>query len=592
MNFDWFTLSYQVVGGLSVFLFGMKTLSESLQALASDWIRRAIGWLTTNRVTAVLVGTAVTMVIQSSSVTTVMVVGFVNAGLMSLSQAIGVILGANIGTTVTGWLVALKIGKYGLVFLAAGLLPFFFGKRPLLKNIGKISNALGFVFLGLDFMSSGFKPLTKDPAFAEVLTFFAADNLLSVCACVGVGCLLTFIVQSSSAMLGTTIALATTAAPGGQPIIGLSTAVALVLGENIGTTITAQLAAIGGNIHAKRAAMAHTVFNAIGVSVMVLLFRPYLAFIEHVVGPAFDSLSGLFKGGAAQKSLVVVGFKIAAAHSVFNVAAVLFLLPFIQHLVWVTEKLVRDTGRRAKVRLKVLGDPSQMSPELALRQAEAELALAYNVTAKVFDKTAKLLEGGEGSDELKAEIDHSEGVTDKIQKEITIFLTTVLQMAVTPLQASRAYSLLCLAEEMESVADYCQLLASHQLKLHEHQNQLSESARGELGSLVAGTRTLFARVTERVQQPGSRVEVQDLVELGAALGEQADATRAAHLERIKQRECDALAGLTFSDMIVALRRLKNHSINMLEARNNEWESRLSALEVLDVAATSRPAPTA
>ena len=203
MSVDWFTLGYQVIGGLSVFLFGMKALSESLQALASDWIRKVIGWLTTNRVSAVLVGTAVTVVIQSSSVTTVMVVGFVNAGLMSLTQAIGVILGANIGTTVTGWIVALKIGKYGLVFLATGLAPFFFSKKTTWKNVGKISIALGFVFLGLDFMSNGFKPLTRDPDFSSVLSFFAADSFVSVVACVAVGCLLTFIVQSSSAMLGT-----------------------------------------------------------------------------------------------------------------------------------------------------------------------------------------------------------------------------------------------------------------------------------------------------------------------------------------------------------------------------------------------------
>jgi phosphate:Na+ symporter len=261
MTVDWFELAYTVIGGLCVFLFGMKALSESLQALASDFIRQVIGWLTANRVLAVAVGALVTLVVQSSSVTTVMVVGFVNAGLMSLPQAVGVILGANIGTTITGWIVALKIGKYGLAFLAAGLVPFFFVKHQKWKSFGKVSIALGFIFLGLEFMSGGFKPLTKDPDFAVWMVFFAGDTLGSVLACVAVGCVLTFIVQSSSAMLAITIALATTGTAENPPVIGMTTAVALVIGDNIGTTITAQLAAIGCNENANPPAMAHTQYN-------------------------------------------------------------------------------------------------------------------------------------------------------------------------------------------------------------------------------------------------------------------------------------------------------------------------------------------
>jgi phosphate:Na+ symporter len=224
VNVAWFELAYNVIGGLAVFLFGMKALSEALQALASDFIRKVIGWLTANRFLAIAVGTVVTLIVQSSSVTTVMVVGFVNAGLMSLPQAVGVVLGANIGTTITGWIVALKIGKYGLVFLAAGLAPYFFAKNPKWQGVGKMLSALGFIFLGLGFMSGGFKPLTRDPQFADLLTWFAADSTLSVLACVTVGCLLTFLVQSSSAMLAITIALATTGSEGNPPVIGLATA--------------------------------------------------------------------------------------------------------------------------------------------------------------------------------------------------------------------------------------------------------------------------------------------------------------------------------------------------------------------------------
>lgn len=582
MNVDWFELAYQVIGGLCVFLFGMKALSESLQSLASDYIRKVIGWLTDNRLLAVSVGTLVTLIVQSSTITTVMVVGFVNAGLMSLVQAIGVIFGANIGTTITGWIVALKIGKYGLVFLAAGLVPFFFSKNIKWKSIGKISIALGFIFLGLDYMSGGFKPLTKESEFAKTLTWFAADNLTSVLACVAVGCLLTFIVQSSSAMLAITIALATTASEGNPPVIGLATAVALVLGENIGTTITAQLASIGGNVHAKRAAMSHTLFNVVGVIVIVLLFRPFMHVVEDLIGPKFDAMSSWFQLAPGQEDYAVIGFQIAAAHSLFNVTNVVLFTPFIPALARLTERMLPDAGKASKSRLKLLGDVSQISPELALEQAEQEVELACSVTTKLFDQTITYLTSDVANVSLKGDIDHAENVTDNIQKEVTIYLTTVLQMPLNPDQASRAYSLIRMADEIESVADYCQSLANYRARLAERQESFTDEAKADLASLLAETRALFVEAAGRIGGDADKIEIDDLIERAERQRKHADAIREGHLERVKSGNCDALAGLTFSDMVVALRRIKNHTINMVEARNSSWESRLEALQVLDV----------
>ncbi len=582
MNVDWFELGYQVIGGLCVFLFGMKALSESLQALASDFIRKVIGWLTANRMLAVAVGTLVTLIVQSSSVTTVMVVGFVNAGLMSLVQAIGVVFGANIGTTITGWIVALKVGKYGLVFLAVGLAPFFFAKNVKWKNSGKISIALGFIFLGLDYMSGGFKPLTKEPDFASMLTWFAADSLPSVLACVAVGCLLTFIVQSSSAMLAITIALATTSTEGHPPVIGLATAVALVLGENIGTTITAQLASIGGNIHAKRAAMSHTLFNVVGVTVVVLLFQPFMYVVEVVVGPGFDAFSGWFHTSAGHEDYAVVGFEIAAAHSLFNVTNVLIFTPFIPQLARLTERLLPDAGKMPKSRLKLLGDVNQVSPELALQQAEKEVELACEVTSKLFDQTIAFVGNAQAEPSLKADIDHAETVTDNIQKEVTIYLTTVLQMQLTPEQASRAYSLIRMADEVESIADYCQSLANYRARLTERGEAFTDEAKTDLYALLDETRSLFADAAKRIGGDADKIDIEDLITRAEEQRKHADAIREGHLDRVQHGKCDALAGLTFSDMIVALRRIKNHTINMVEARNSTWESRLEALQVLDV----------
>lgn len=576
MNVNWFELAYHLFGGLCVFLFGMKAMSEGLQALASDVLRRIIGWLTNNRVLAVLVGAVATVIIQSSSVTTVMVVGFVNAGLMTLSQAIGVILGANVGTTITGWIVALKIGKYGLVFLAAGLIPFFFFKHFACKSIGRVCIALGLIFLGLEFMSSGFKPLTKATEFSSMLTFFDGSNFISVVACVVVGCLLTFVVQSSSAMLGITIALATTASPGGEPLVGLSTAVALVLGENIGTTITAQLASVGGNVIAKRAAWAHTLVNVLGVCVMLICFQPYMMLLTTVVSPAFDSLAALFKvGTVGDARFAIRGFEIAAAHSLFNIANVFLFLPFVPQIARLLERLRPDRGEGAKSRLKLLGDVTQISPEFALTQAEEEVLLEAEVTQQLFQVTSDVFKSERPSAEQFEQVQHLERVTDRIQMEVTLFVTTVLQVGITPAQASRAYYLIRIADEVESVADYCEALAKYRLRLSEKGLQLSKNANEQLLGLMAETEELFRRVVERVKEPGESVAAEDLFAEGHRLRDEADRVRGLHLERVKSGRCDALAGLTFSDMIVALRRIKNHSINVLEARNSAWQARFT-----------------
>lgn len=582
MTIDWFEISYTVIGGLGVFLYGMKGLSESLEALASDYIRRAIGWLTNNRFLAVLVGFVVTGIIQSSSVTTVMAIGFVNAGLMTLTQSIGVVLGANVGTTVTGWILALKIGKYGLLFLAIGLVPFFFLKDYRWRNSGKILIALGLIFLGLNFMSGGFTPLTKDPEFAKSLTFFAADSLPSVLACMAIGCILTFIVQSSSAMLGVTIALATTAAQGSQPVIGLETAVALVIGQNVGTTITAQLAAIGGNVVAKRTALSHSVFNVVGAIAMVPLFVPYIKFIEHAVGPAFDSLSFMYKSQAKQEQFAIIGFEIAAAHTLFNIINVAVFLPFVDHLARLVTWLLPDTGARSRNGLKLLGPLSQISPELAIKEADGQVRQLGIVTAKVLTDTQRYISGEQDDLELRQQILDAEDRGDEIQKDVTVFLTTVLQMQVSPNQSRRAYALIRLADELESIGDYCKAISTYKQKMFREDSKFPASANDEMRTLLSDVIEFFNQ-SMLVVSNGNLERLHVLLEQAETLRDQANQIRAAHLDRVCSGECQPLAGMAFSDMVVAIRRIKNHTVNLLETMINGEEVAGISLEELDVA---------
>jgi len=268
----------KVIGGLGIFLLGMKNMSEGIQAVAGERLRKLISSVTDNRLMACGIGTAITCLVQSSSVTTVMVVGLVNAGFMTLVQAVGVILGANIGTTITGWILVLKIGKYGLPMLGICAIIYLFSRKDKLRYIAMALMGIGMVFFGLELMSGGFKPLRTMPEFVVWFSKFSAETYFGIFKCILAGCIVTMIVQSSSATLGITIGLACTG------IISFYTAAALILGENIGTTITAKLASIGATTNARRAANAHMIFNVLGVVWIALVFPWYSRIINKTVG--------------------------------------------------------------------------------------------------------------------------------------------------------------------------------------------------------------------------------------------------------------------------------------------------------------------
>ena len=268
---------FQVCGGLGIFLLGMKNMSEGMQAVAGERLRKMIGAITNNRLMASGVGTLVTCIIQSSTVTTVMAVGMVNASVMTLTQAIGVILGANIGTTITGWILVIKIGKYGLPLLGISAFFYLFSKKDTIRFLALFLVGLGMVFFGLELMKNGFSPVSKMDGFEALFMRFRPDSLLGVWKCVLIGAALTALVQSSSATLGITIALALT---GG---IDYLTAAALILGENIGTTITAFLASLGAFTNARRAAYAHVIFNVIGVCWITFFFVPYTNLVSRII---------------------------------------------------------------------------------------------------------------------------------------------------------------------------------------------------------------------------------------------------------------------------------------------------------------------
>ena len=293
-------LLFQLIGGLGIFLLGMKNMSDGMQAVAGSSLRRMIGAVTGNRFAATIVGVFVTCVVQSSSITTVMVVGFVNSGVMALTQGIGVIMGANIGTTITGWILVLKIGKYGLPILGASAFCYLFAKNERWRYGAMAIMGVGMVFFGLELMKDACSIIKQMPDFEAWFHTFSADNYVGVMKCAMIGCVMTTLVQSSSATLGITISLAS------QGVITYETAAALVLGENIGTTITALLASLGTSANARRAAYFHVIFNLLGVLWITAIFGWYVQVVPQIVGADVtrftvgDEVFGIASGSFAE----------------------------------------------------------------------------------------------------------------------------------------------------------------------------------------------------------------------------------------------------------------------------------------------------
>ena len=348
------TLLGTLLGGLGLFLLGMKNMSEGMQAVAGQGLRRIIAMVTNNRFLAVASGALATCIVQSSSITTVMTVGFVNSGLMTLKQAVGVIMGSNIGTTITGWILVLNIGKYGLPIVGLASFVYLFSRSERWRYWGLAVMGVGLVFFGLETMKEACGIIKSSPAFVEWFKQFQADSYLGVIKCALIGCILTALVQSSSATLGITISLAT------QGLIDYPTAAALVLGENIGTTITALFASLGATTVARRAAYFHSIFNVLGVAWITTIFPIYSQLVKSLVG--IDSVEGAI-------SDVQMMTAIATTHSLFNITNTALFLPLLPVMVKLLEWIVPGKDFKEKPKLTDLDIRYLDTPALAIEQS-------------------------------------------------------------------------------------------------------------------------------------------------------------------------------------------------------------------------------
>ncbi len=553
-----FKIFFEVVGGLGIFLLGMRYMSDSMQAVAGEKLRRMIGAITNNRIMACGVGVLVTCLIQSSSITTVMVVGMVNAGIMTLMQAIGVVLGANIGTTITGWILVLKIGKYGLPMIGIAAFFFLFSKKERVRYIAMLVLGLGMIFYGLMLMKNGFKPLRSMSWFTEWFHAFSPSTYLGVLKCCLVGAVLTAIVQSSSATLGITIGLATTG------IIDYPTAAALVLGENIGTTITAFLASLGASTAAKRASYAHIFVNVFGVAWITspLIF---FAYISHVRG--FMGVDPTFKiVGEGQMSVAQMTSCIAATHTGFNLINVAIILPFIGVVAKILEKIAPDKTYDEASHLTYLDTRMLQSAALSIEQSQKEVEHMGEVAETMLGDLRSFISNPDP--EIKEKIFAAEKKLDYIQKEVAEFLTLALTQNLPQEAAMQVRGQLRLADEIETISDYVANILKLNLKINDTGEKLSQEGLNEVLELHDAVQSFLSHVNKSIKE-GRRDVLPEAEVKTKAITHLMKDCRAKHLERVSQGKIPPLKSLAFTDILNSYRRINDHTFNMIEVQAGE-----------------------
>jgi len=549
-------LIFGLLGGLGLFLFGMKIMSEGLQKIAGSRMRKILAGLTDNRIVGTLVGIAVTAMIQSSSATTVMVVGFVNAGLMSLVQSIGIVLGANIGTTITAQLIAFKITHYALPAIGIGAGFKLFAKNKKWSYAGEILLGFGLLFFGLSVMKAAFDPLKASEEFRQLFIMIGDNHLLGVL----IGAILTIVVQSSTATIGITIALASTG------ILTFEASVALILGENIGTTITTNLAAIGTNLAARRTALAHFLFNAFGVCYMLLFFTLFTKFVASITPGDADFIiqtqEQAIRLGGEIGDKPFIARHIANTHTLFNIVNAIIFLPLIGVLAKISTMAIRGRDKEVEAPVKYLDNRVLNTPPIALAQARSETRRMARVALEMVDETLAFLQ----DNDLKRlpALEQKEVLTDALQKEITKFLVALSQKSITQESSQEVASMIHMVNDLERVGDYCENLWLLSQRKLDQKITFSAIAMNEIAEISEVTRGFLARIVRALEEKDVEVYAEAQV-LEDAIDDLEERLRNNHIRRLNTGECTVNSGLIFIDMLHNLEKIGDHTFNLAKA---------------------------
>ncbi|WP_035002199.1 Na/Pi cotransporter family protein [Bhargavaea cecembensis] len=537
MEINWTEMIFQFIGGLGIFLFAINFMGNALQKAAGDRLRDILDRFTTNPFMGVLVGIVVTVLIQSSSGTTVIVVGLVSAGFMKLRQAIGVIMGANIGTTVTAFIIGIDVGAYALPIMGLGAFLLFFFKKDKIKNLGEVVFGFGGLFLGLELMSGGMKPLRELPAFIDLTLSMSENSLLGVV----VGTVFTLIVQSSSATVGILQGLYA------EQLVDLRAALPILFGDNIGTTITAVLASLGASVAARRAAATHVLFNVVGTIVFLILLAPFTAYVSWL-----SSTLGLEPK-----------MQIAFAHGSFNVANTIIQFPLIGAWAYVVTKLIPGEDVSIEFKPKHL-DPSfiTQSPSIAIGQAKEEILRMGEYAVRGLNETYTYLKTSEKKHSETAY--QLEDAINNLDRGITDYLVKVSAEPISAIESERHVILMETVRDIERIGDHFENIIELIDYREANRVVLTEGAMEDLDEMFTLTIETVGRSLEALNHHDSEI-AREVAEKEDLIDKMERKFRKKHIQRLNDGQCSAQAGIVFVDIVSNLERIGDHAVNIAES---------------------------
>ncbi|EJV55358.1 sodium:phosphate symporter [Bacillus mycoides] len=536
MEYNIQDMIFQFIGGLGIFLFGIKYMGDGLQQAAGDRLRDILDRFTTNPLMGVLAGMLVTVLIQSSSGTTALTVGLVSAGFMTLRQAIGVIMGANIGTTVTAFIIGIKIGEYALPIMAVGAILLFFFKNKKVHSLGQVIFGFGMLFFGLELMSSGMKPLRSLESFQELMVSMSDNPILGIV----VGTVFTLIVQSSSATIGILQELF------GQGAIDLQAALPVLFGDNIGTTITAVLAAIGTSIAARRAALVHVIFNIVGTIIFTILLVPFTSLIQYF-----------------QTSLNLnPEMTIAFAHGTFNVTNAVIQFPFIAVLAWIVTKLIRGEDSAIDFKPQHLNPIFiEQSPAIALTEAQKEIVRMAEFSLQGLKEANQFLNTQEKKHADMAT--QLEAAINNLDKKITEYLVLLSEKPLSHTDSEKHSVLAGVVGDIERVGDHVENLVELVDFQISNRVSLSDEALAELNEMLELTISTLQDAINALTNFDTEL-AQTVIAKERKIDQMERVLRKRHVLRLNERSCSGDASIIFVDMVSNLERIGDHAVNIAD----------------------------
>ena len=556
----------KLIGSLGLFLYGMKIMSEGLQKVAGDRLRGILTAMTTNRVTGVLTGVLITALIQSSSATTVMVVSFVNAGLLTLAESISVIMGPNIATTVTPWIISIfgfkvDMAAFALPLLAIAL-PLIFSGKSNRKSIGEFIFGFSFLFMGLSYLKANAPDLNANPEMLAFVQNYTDMGFFSVLLFLFIGTILTMIVQASAATMAITLIMCA------NGWISLELGAALVLGENIGTTITANLAALTANSQAKRAALAHFVFNVFGVIWVLIIFHPFMVFVNWVVDTFFHP-------GSAE---VAISYKLSAFHSIFNICNVCLLIWGVKLIERTVCAIIRPKEEDEEPRLRFITGGMLSTAELSILQARKEIHLFSERIHRMFGMVQDLLHTEKDDDfnKLFSRIEKYENISDNMELEIANYLNQVSEGRLSSESKLQIRAMLREVTEIESIGDSCYNLARTISRKRQTNQDFTEKQYEHIHFMMKLTNDALSQIIVVVEKPEHQsIDVNKSFNIENEINNYRNQLKNQNILDVNNKEYDYQMGVYYMDIIAECEKLGDYVVNVVEASSDVKEKKAS-----------------